>query len=643
MTTPMPCDAGAMDSAPNQPQRHPDIPVTPPNTGETDPRIGDIRRLRLLPYACARNGWPLPPSLASLDHQLEFLSLNRDIKRLVVELGVGEKKIRGWVDYICRVGLGNLEAKHFLKQASDGGRGKSRLRPELQSALEKAIHKACVINGLKPGKDRAYVEICASLRAEGFPDDTIPSRKVIGRASKAPAVIIARTAHLQGDHMTRVVGDLQEIRAICQCVQMDGTSFTCKDDPRRTLYILNQRGEILGIGNAIFGLDVATRGLWTLLGVVNATNSFLTGIALHRGLLSKAALMERYGLKANWPWQGKPGHIITDCGSEFISSHVHRVLDDRGILFTDRCPKHTPHYRGHEERFNRTAHLLFGAFLESEIGRKYFREVPGKPHAKGILLSQFDQALVEWAVTSYHAKEHAGLGGATPLARFDDLANGRRGFRLCGVPQPVSDTPHLMWDFLWGRPRVVNHIGIFIEHRRYKHPRLSELFRPGHRSSQKKVDVRVNPYGMGYAYVRLQGPGVSTEILPVPWAPDIDRLPMDKQQAALALNPSVWEWRSLLRDLRRANVPTTEANAVSLAVHREEQAQGDKLGGAPSRETRMRERADREMRKQFENVAADLQGATANDTARRPVPRSLASIIETARLLPTGAGGAAEY
>jgi transposase InsO family protein/cytochrome c5 len=586
--------------------------------------------------------------------ELALRSVRNDIKTLVIELGLGEKKIYELVDHICQVGIPNIQASSFLKQASTGGRGKSRLAPAIATALQHAAHKVCVVRGLKPGKRRTHEEIVTALKTAGISANAIPGKKAIWSVTRAPAIVIARASQVMGEHMTRVVESLGEIRSNGQCVQMDGTLFTCKDDPKSTLYILNDREEILGIGNAIFGVDVANRGIWTALGAVGASNSFLTGCAIHRGLLSKEPLLQKYGISGNWIWHGKPGAIVTDCGREFVAAHVRRLFDDRMILFRETCPKGTPHYRGHNERFNRTAHLLFARFLESDQGRKYFRSVHGKPNAKGILCRDYDRALVEWIVNDYHHAPHGGLGGASPLERFDDLANGRKGFRMCGVPSPVTDSPGLLWDLLWDRPRVINHIGIFIDHRRYRHPRLAELFAPGRRSSVKKISVRVNPYGMGKVHVRLMLPERPPEILAVPWMPDIDRLPMDEQQAAMAVDPSYWEWRALLSDLRHVNVPATEANAVSLAVFRENEAIGDKQSGAPGKQVRMKERANRAMREQFGGIDVPKAIPPIEKSPSISTVPDQGSSADWARfwqngqplniqLLPTGAGGSDEY
>lgn len=641
---------GASDKAPEQPS---DIPRVPRNRAETDIAIGKQRMEILLPYVMARLGRPLvvggtsPGIQPAEGTSRRRLSLSADAKELSRRLGCGCDFLARCVNLMIQKGPENVRASELLKRAPSGGRDQLKIKKSVRRVLIEATEKVCVEQGMIPGRRRTTDAIIQAMKRAGISDEDMPCRETIRWPGLTPHFVNERAARIQGEHMLRVIKNVDDFRAINGCVQMDGTTFTSNDNSEDVIYAVGEHGRELGIVNAIFGLDVTTRYPWTALPVVGAINSYLVGLAVHRGLIAKDRLFASYNIKGKLKLHGKPGAIQTDCGPEFIGQHTQRVLDDLNVGFSDICPPYTPHFRAPGERFNRTAHTLFAEFVRSPIGRKYQRPVPGKSKCVGVNFKDLDRAMLEWLATDYVERAHAGLGGSSPSERYEDYAQGRSPFPLCGYPVPMAENPHLMWDFLAEEKRVIKHTGIHLFNRCYRDARLTSFFSPGRRASAGRVAVRYNPYGLQYVYLRVESADGNVEIMAIPWVRETDRLPMSEDVAATAVNPSLWEWEAIYQTLRRAgHAKPTAIQAEILAEQREQSAGAPCASGAPKKRERAADRSKRAMRKFLEETQIT---ATHAETAANGKPVSAlsakppASTTRVIALLSTGENGADEY
>jgi hypothetical protein len=587
------------------------------NQAETDIEIAQFRKDRLLPYALWRLRRP----------GAEKRSLSADIDSLAAELGCGADWIRLRVREMVDAGPENIDLRSYLKRAPDGGKGKSKLREELREPVAKAVDHAISL-GAEPGSRAANKIVRRFLEQHGISRDRQPCAKALKRVSSAPQTVTKFHQAVLGEHMTRVLGKSADSFAPNEVVFLDWTTFSSEeDDPTLTLRVYDRYRRFMGAANVLFGVTGGPRGLWTLLPIVGAQNTYLTAWGIRRGLLAKQPLLDKYGLSGAWPFHGTPGRIVTDRGSEFIGKQNERMLENIGIPYRDLCPPEMPFMRAKSERFNRTAHLGMADFVHSEIGQKYFFPAPDVRGATGILFEHLDRAFIEWAIVAYHPRPNKGLGGASPLERYSDMVNGHRGFPLSGpvLPRPENATP--MWDFLWEEKRIINHTGISIANRNYACDELTRFLQPGTRSSGTRQSVRLNPYAIGRVLVRDPE---SLEPIPVPYRHRNDILPLTAAQIDETTNPSIWEWNVAYRDLKRVGIARPEPAQVIEVISKR-----DSLIKNPDRPlsatiTR-RDVANFEMRQAF-----------AGDGLAVP-PAPTRQPLRPATLLPTGRNGADEY
>jgi len=608
-----------------------------PHKSETDVEIGCTRLRILIPFVLSRLGmryevWDAQKqSMVQTDRKL---SVRQHVAELSKRLACGTDLVFEWVSIIAKKGPENVVGDDLLKTASSGGKGVSRLGKDLEKALTEAVFKVCVTDGIKPGSRKANQAIRAELTVLGYASKL--STATLNHRAHSKDVAKARTDAYERDHLQRIAGQSDDTPGLNSVVVMDSTLFTDEDADLR---VVDSQGRDLGPANVIFALLKANRGVWSFRAFAGPQNSFLAGLTVKRGLVSKTALLERHKIPGVWPHHGKVGTINHDCGSEFVGGQVQGAIKRRGIAINDRSPPNTPHFRGGLERFNRTAHLLFSEFLESDCGKRYLRPVNGRPNAKGILLSDLDKALIEWIVGHYHVRPHAGLGGDTPFGRMEKYIRGINGLATSGLPMSLEDTDELKWDFLWEETRTVTHLGIQFNNRRYSDPVLKYFFKPNSRSSECKITFRFHPYAMGHLFVKIPDENGKDKIWPIRWWPETERYRASGPNQEASINPSLWEWGRLFDDIRLAN--TTKATpelAEALFAKREAEAAAanGKTSGKKTKEkiSTARERAMRETMG-LENLPGTA--ASVADDAGEVDPKP-GEPLQTLRLLDTRAG-----
>ncbi len=623
-----------------------------PNRGETEILTGQIRLRWLTPFARARRGEPYElwnPELLKMEVHDKPLALRPVVNDLAARLGCGVDFVYQLVDKLVNFpgGPQNAQASDMLKTPQGGGEGTSRLGHAKEQALEQAIWDVRVTRGMKTGR-KAMKEIRDSLEeSPAFAGMALPGADTIAKRWNSEKILTALADPYERDHLNRMCGDPDKIVGLNSVLCIDCATMSNEEQEVRAL---DEHDRDLGPVTCIWGINAATRGVWTVCGFPGAQNGFLVGHAIRQALIDKQPLLKECGLENEiWPFHGRPGQIQHDHGSEFINEHIERALRERDIAFPsiDHSPAKTPHFRGRSERFHQTAQWLFAEFLKSGQAKQVIRTVEGKPNAIGIRLSDLNKALVTWVVLDWHKRPLKALGGDSPLARWEKYVQGRNGLPLSGIQLPLEDSNELRWQFLWRETRTVNHIGIQFLNRNYRSFDLNALLQPNSRSSGKRIEFRFNPYLMGQIFVKVPGE-CGDEIVSIPWVPIDDRFRPTADLAARSQNPTMWEWKLLYQDLKNGNsAKPTPALMEDLQRHREEQ---EKL---------CRGRRGRGRQKQTAVAHRAMRGFAANalpiTTSKKPEPTAtleqfmpdrrnvVSGITMSPYYLPVGDAGHEEY
>lgn len=549
------------------------------NKGETCLETGQVRLQWLVPIALSHLGRPYElwdEAKGKPVPQTRYIALRPIATELADFLNCGEDFIYELVKRLKNLPGGPLNATAYLmlKKHQGGGAGTSRFSPQQEKALTDATWAVCVDRGVKPGTRKANEEIRSLLRAgPEFVGCKVPTAATIRSRCRSDAIKVAREDAYVRDHLNRLVGDPEKITGLYSQLAIDCSTMS-NESAEAEVRIVTKDGEDLGVANTIWGILGANRGVWTVLGFPGSPNAFLVGAAIRRGLLAKDGLLKDCGLTgASWPFHGLVGEIRHDNGSEFVNAHIEAALRSRniGIPCIDRTPPRTPHERGKNERFHRTGQMLFYRFMGSEVAKRYLRTVKGKPGAIGITLDDLNRALIEWVVTEYHERPNNGLGGDSPMSRFEKFVEGKNGLPLSGLNAPLEDTLELRWDLMCCETRTVNHLGIQMHNRRYKCDALNGLLAVNSRSSERKLEVRFNPYKMGKVYVKIPNERGLEIITPVPYVPETERYRPSLEIQERSCDCSLWEWRAVWKMVCEGNTSRPTAGLAEAILQRQEQ------------------------------------------------------------------------
>jgi hypothetical protein len=199
-----------------------------------------------------------------------------------------------------------------------------------------------------------------------------------------------------------------------------------------------------------------------------------------------------------------PETIVVDHGKIYVSDHVTSVCARQGISIqparirkpTDKAPV---------ERFFRTLRESLLQHLDGYKGPDL--------HSRGLdvesrafyYIDELDAIIREWVATIYHHRPHEGLVEPTlPSVRMSPAMMYEHGLARSGYVEVPSD-PHLAYEFLEVKARIIQHYGVDIGHRRYSGAILAKL---GSQQSpytgrfKNKWPIYIDRDDIRYAYVR---------------------------------------------------------------------------------------------------------------------------------------------
>jgi putative transposase len=189
------------------------------------------------------------------------------------------------------------------------------------------------------------------------------------------------------------------------------------------------------------------------------------------------------------PFSGLPGCLRPDRGLEFAATAIRQAAFALDIALLP-TPPYTPHLKGKVERLGGTLAGDLRVRLPAATTRPAAREGQAVP----ITLEGLAGELHDW-VAAYHTRPHEGLGGATPLERWQ------------ADPTPVRqvDPAQVRWLLLGGQQRTITKHGIRFGGLHYLAAELNG--RVG-----QQVEVRFMPHDHRQLEVYLDGAWLCTAI-----------------------------------------------------------------------------------------------------------------------------------
>ncbi|WP_374428133.1 Mu transposase C-terminal domain-containing protein [Ideonella dechloratans] len=414
-----------------------------------------------------------------------------DYRRVGEEAGVSVATIYRWVaDYRATEALSVL-----LPIRRSGGRGKSRLSPEVLLILQEYI-KGKFLTLQKPTPAAAAREIrrlCSNAKIEPLPAATTIYRHLDWiseqvKLKRREGVKVAREKYAV--HKNPVPNAEWPLAH----VQMDHTLLPVMivDDEHRLPIARSW------ITLAIDSFSRVCLGLYLSL---DSPSAMSAGMCVSHAILPKESWMARLGCgDIEWPFYGAMDILQMDNAREFRGNML-RVAAKEYHIDLHLRPVKVPHYGAYIERLMGTV----SEGLKTMAGATF-----SDPKEKGVYDAEGNACLTideleKWLVlffSRYHRDIHTGIG-TTPLAKWREGILGTKTQPGRGLPARRSDTEKLRIDFMPFEERTVQDYGVVLDGLHYFHDVLRPWMNtqdPEEPKLKRKFRFRYDPRDISVLY-----------------------------------------------------------------------------------------------------------------------------------------------
>jgi putative transposase len=437
---------------------------------------------------------------------------------------------------------GQLSA--LLPGKRGGGRGQSRLAPEVNVLLQATIEEY-YLTTQKRSVQATAAEVQRRCRHAGLPPPHLNTvRARIAQVSKQERL---RRRGQERDAYAPIHGAFPNAEWPLAVVQIDHTpgDIILVDDVQR-----------LPIGRPwiTVAIDVFSRMVAGFYVSLDAPSALSAGLCLAHAILPKDTWLAKHGIETSWPVWGVMDVVHADNAKEFRGKMLQRACEQYGIDLHWR-PVARPHFGGHIERLcgtlNHAIHTLPGTTFSTVQERGAY---PAEQQA-ALTLNEFEHWLAVRITQIYHQAHHAGIG-MPPLTKFelgifgDDHRPGR------GLPPLPTDPERLRLDFMPYLERTVQPYGVKLDNILYYHDVLKPWIRasePGPARTKRTFVIRRDPRDISTVYFH---------------DPELNQYFALPYRRLDAPSMSLWELRAVRRKLKEEGAQAVDETALFTGYER---------------------------------------------------------------------------
>jgi putative transposase len=375
--------------------------------------------------------------------------------------GVGVSTLRRWL-YIYRR---NGSVLALVEKERTGGRGVSRLAPEVEAIVQQAISehfltaqrkspthvleevkRLCRTAGLRPPADQSLRLRLNRIAAE------VQDRHRLGERAVKERFTPLKSNTLAAPHPLAVV---QLDHALINIVLVHEETRQPMSRPWLTI-----------------ATDVFSRMVVGMYLAFEEPGAGGTGLCLAHSILPKETWLSRRDIKGEWPCWGVMEALHLDNAKEFHGEMLQRASERYGIRLIYRPPLR-PEYGGQVERLIRTIKFqvrrLSGAMIAYPRGRRRF----GIVRKATFSLPEFEQWLATYLINVYHQRVHSALG-VSPFERYQQGIFGSPDQPGIGLRPRHHDELQVRLDFMPLVERSIQRYGVLIDRFHY----YADVLRP---------------------------------------------------------------------------------------------------------------------------------------------------------------------
>ncbi len=524
--------------------------------------------------------------------------------------GVDARTVYRWLDAYRGSGL----LSSLLPDQPRGGRGNSRLRPEVELILKDyvenhhlTLQKPSVLHSAKEIR-----RLCFNAGLEPLPAVSTIHRH-IGWISGE--VKLARREGTKAAREKYAVhkGSIPDAEWPLSMVQIDHTMLP-------VLIVDDEHRKPINRTWVTFAIDVFSRVCLGMYLSLDAPSAMSAGMCIAHAVLPKDAWLARIGCAdVEWPFYGVMDVLHMDNAREFRGNMLRLAATEYHIDLHLR-PVKVPHYGAHIERLMGTVsqglkHVKGATFSGPKEKGVY--------DAEGNACMTFDE-LEKWLVlffARYHRDMHNGIG-TTPLAKWREGILGTRKKPGRGLPGRRTDVEKVRIDFMPFEERTVQDYGVVIDEVHYFHDVLRPWVNsmdPEHPRERRKFRFRYDPRDISQLYF---------------FEPNVKRYFAIPYRDSGLPPASIWELRDARREALKRGVDSHDEREVFGLITRQrelETASAAKTKAARrAQQKRVLHEKARKQTKQDLSVVSNPAPTTAPEVLRGYDPDSVKAIDDDA-------------
>lgn len=387
--------------------------------------------------------------LAIIRPILEDKGNGKLLLEIAEENNISAATIYRWIEKFESTG----QITSLVPEKSDGGKGSSRLSPEVDSIMNIVIQELYLSKQKNP-----IVKVAREIKRRCKLVDLKPPhintiRNRILAISEETKVRFREGKKAANDKFNPNIGNFPDPEFPLSVVQIDHTllDIILVDEIYR---------KPIGRPWITLAIDVYSRMVTGLYISFDPPGALGTGMCVANSILPKEAWLTRLDIDGDWPCWGRMTKLYADNAKEFRGHMLSRACEEYGINLEWR-PVKTPHWGGHIERLLGTflgeIHTLPGTTFSNPKQRGEY-DSEGKA---AFTLMEFEKWLVYFIVNIYSKRIHSSIG-MPPFHKFQEGI-----YQKTGIPPRIFNEIKVKLDFLPYVERSIQEYGVVIDHIHY--------------------------------------------------------------------------------------------------------------------------------------------------------------------------------
>lgn len=369
-----------------------------------------------------------------------------------------------------------------------GGRGKSRLREDIEATIQKTIEDV-LLTRRNHSRRGFYKEVNRRLRKIG---GEVAKTTLTNRCNAIPEYKFEKARSGYTDARRKLAplkGSTPEATKPLESVQIDHWKCDCE-------ILSDDRLTVIGRVWITLAIDLYSRMIWGFHVGLDDPGIVPVALTMINGMTRKDRMIKKYGLEMSYPIAGRILKLKCDNAKEFRGNSL-AASCDHFLIEIEWRPVRQPQYGAHIERLNGWLAQEFedlpGATGRSPGDRKRLRPTATAAFTLEDLIKE-----VLLLIDKHHNKPHEGLGGMTPLEKYTSYFVTKDG-AVNPLPDVYVDDLDLRMNWYPLEPRTLQRYGIRIDYLEYYSEALQYLVM--NRRQYGKLMVRRNPFDVREIYV----------------------------------------------------------------------------------------------------------------------------------------------